>query len=456
MKIRIVEKDYVDYLFKFYNTKYLKDKLIYPFKNPGFNMSISKFYNNKFIICIRNVIPFSVILTLTKKTLKNPIIQGILPRKIPENNLFKEVYNNRNYSQKTIWDWFNTYESTIFFVCDIDENKLKLIVDKNVEPFVLYRPQYFFPIEKILNNSLRPSQHYYPQEDFRLYFENNICYTFDSFVNQIKIITFENSKLNIINKYNHVCNYRFTNNNIIKQNEYKKVFEKNWTLYNIIYNKNNKEKYFQFIHDFEKDGLYGVDFNTLTNKCYKKLLVSYPKNTIPIHKNNDYCRFSIGSTALKYNKDEYLAIGHIKINLKTIKKDKLKIFTTKKDKKIQKIYNNHFHKIALKIHRLLKNKYDKKYRPHHQYIYGIFLFIYNQNDKTLKISNIYFPEPKYKFYFSLSFPMSIININNKYIISSGYGDYTNILISLEKDELDKIIKYDLKNIDITKIKFEFI
>ncbi len=457
MKIRILEDDYMDFLYKHFNTSFIKDKLIYPFKNPGFNMSISQFYNKKYIVSIRNVIPFSVLLNLTKKTLKNPIIQGIVPRKTPENNIFKETFNNRDYSQKTIWDWFNTYESTIFFICDLDINNLKLKVDKSIEPYVLYRPQYFFPIEEKLNKKLRPSQHYYPQEDFRIYFKNNICYTYDSYVNQIKIILLENNILNIQTKYNHVCNYRFTKNDLVKKNEFKKIFEKNWTLYNIIYKKNkNKEKCFQFIHDFLNDGLYGVDYYPSTQKCFKKLLVPYKKYKVPINLNNDYCRFSVGSTSLEIYNNKYLVVGHIKINIKKIKDENMKIFNNESLKKIQKIYNSHFFSISQKIHKELKKKYSKKYRPHHQYIYGIFLFLFDNKNKNIKLSNIFLPLPNYKYVFSLSFPMSILKVNNEILISSGYGDFTNILIKFDKNELNELLKYDIKDFDPLSLEFVYI
>ncbi len=491
MKIRIVEEDYIHFLFDFFDTDFLKNKLIYPYKTPGFNMSFSKFYNNKYIFAIRIVIPFSTLLTYNKNKHinNNPIIQGITPRKAPENNIFKETFNNNNYSHTTIWDWFNTYESTIFFVGDFDIENLKINFDRKIEPFVLYRSHYFFPIEEKFNKKIRPSQHYYPQEDFRLFFENNICYTFDSYVNQIKIITFENNILNIETKYDHVCNYRFTKNNLIKKNEFKKIFEKNWSLYNIIYEDNIKqirsysvnsikkkekikikqkiiniqnqtnnkiEKCFQFIHDFSIDGLYGVDYYPSSQKCYKKLLVSYPKNKIPLNLNNDYCRFSIGSTTTKYEENKYIGVGHVKVNIKRIKEDKLKKFNRNNLKQIQSIYNEHFFNISKKIHKELKEKYGKIYRPHHQYIYGIYYFIYDSKNQKFIMSDIFLPLPEYKYVFSLSFPMSIIEDKNYYIISSGYGDYTNILIRYEKDELIELIKYDISEFDPLELKFNYL
>ena len=51
MKIRILDEDYTN----FFNTS-ITDKIIYPMKNPCFNLSFSKFYNNQYIFCVRNIV----------------------------------------------------------------------------------------------------------------------------------------------------------------------------------------------------------------------------------------------------------------------------------------------------------------------------------------------------------------------------------------------------------------
>ena len=71
------------------------------------------------------------------------------------------------------------------------------------------------------------------QSDFRVTFINNICYVYDSCINQIQTMKLENFGLKLEVKYDHICNYRFTNNNLIEEGNYKKVFEKKWSLYNI-------------------------------------------------------------------------------------------------------------------------------------------------------------------------------------------------------------------------------
>ncbi len=465
--IRIVEDDYMDFLYDYFNKQPPYIKIVYPFKNPGFNMSISNFYNNKFLVSIRNVIPF---VSLLEKKL-NPG-QTKIKNFNNLNNENKNLFNESNFDNYSVWT-SNNYESTIFFVCYLDLINLKLKVDKNIKPFYFLKSFYSFPLPKELKK-IQDWQHYYPLEDFRIFFYNNRCYIYDSFVNQIRTIGLYKNKIFVKKKIENICVYNFNNNyvnkNIISKkdnSDYHKIYEKNWTLYKIVY-ENKKEKILKFLCDFGIDGLYGIDyyskFNELKNIYNKGLckhikLLSYKKNSIPINKT---CRFSIGSPAINIQNNNYLGLGHIKISFKKIKlennKKKNNNELNKSDElKIEEI-NNFFYNKAKFIHKQLKKKYGSSYKSHYNYIYAFYIFIYNDVNNTFKISDFYFPLPEYKFKFSLTFPMSIINIKNNYILSAGYGDYTNILMKINKNDLQKMIKYDISedNFDVTKIEYKFV
>ena len=48
MEIRVIEEDYMN-IFE----NIIKNKIVYPKKNPCFNLSFSKFYGNQYLFCIR-------------------------------------------------------------------------------------------------------------------------------------------------------------------------------------------------------------------------------------------------------------------------------------------------------------------------------------------------------------------------------------------------------------------
>lgn len=451
--IRIVEEDYIDFLFDYFSNKTtIKEKLMYPFRNAGFNMSICKFYNNKYLISIRNVIPFSCLYDNNHK-----IEPGLdLPIKITDE--FKKIkekyFIDSDFSEYTIWDWKSTIETSIFFVCDLDVNNLKLKVDKSIKPFIKFNPFYAFPINEPYKNKLNNYQHIFRVEDFRLYFQNGKCYSYDGNINEIYQISLINNKyLKFDKKYEHICNYRFSNNNIIENNDYKKVYEKNWTLLNIDFDGKN-EKIFHFVHDFEKDGLYGVDFYPQTNKCKKVLLIPYKNHIIPIDSSCDNCRLSIGSTSTTISKNIFIFVGHMKINfIKDIDGNNINKTNINKNRN-----NEYFKKLGETIHFSFRKKYGSNYKPHNRYLYSIFFIYLDLNKKILKMSDFYFPIPEFKYNFSLSFPMSIIKVNNDFIISSGYGDHTNYLIKLSEKDFMETFKYQINddNFDIKNVKVRLV
>jgi hypothetical protein len=112
--------------------------------------------------------------------------------------------------------------------------------------------------------------------------------------------------------------------------------------------------------------------------------------------------------------------------------------------------------MALEINKKMRLKYNKQYRPHKKYIYMNFLFEYDSLNKKFMMSDFLLPIPKYDYYFSLSYLMSINKINNNIILSGGLGDYVNIMIKMTENEWKQKIKYNISNFNITNLKYMII
>jgi hypothetical protein len=427
MQIRIVSNDYINF-FK----NYLENNLSYPFDNLCFNMSFCKFYNNEYLFCVRNVIPYK---QLIKKEKLYPGISEYFLK-------MSKYHIENNLSNMFIWNWVNYYETNIFFVGNINDKTLKIEVNKNIKPYVLISPSYSYKIPQYLENKLISKQHIITMEDFRLFFYNNIAYVYDSNINTIHQIIMYNNMLFLKKLYMGICEIKLKNNGtLIKSNEYTKIFEKNWSLYNVEKNIDKQDIEFKFIHDFEEDGLYGVNYYPIKKKCKKEKLINYPKYTFPI--NSLFVRFSLTSPCIN-NKNIYMGLGHIKIN-----------FNIQNTNKIEKV-DLHFVKMALEINKKMRLKYNKQYRPHKKYIYMNFLFEYDSLNKKFMMSDFLLPIPKYDYYFSLSYLMSINKINNNIILSGGLGDYVNIMIKMTENEWKQKIKYNISNFNITNLKYMII
>jgi hypothetical protein len=425
MKVRVVSNDYIDF-FKLY----IKNELAYPIDNPCFNMSFSKFYNKQYLFCVRNVIPFKQIIK------KEKLYPGI------SEYFFKtsKYHTENNISNMFIWDWINYYESNIFFVGEINEKTLKIKPNKNIKPYLLINPYFSYKLPKYLNNKLAPKHHQISMEDFRLFFSNNIAYVYDSNINVIQQMMLIDNKLILRKLYINICNLK--NNNVqVLNNNYIKIFEKNWSLYYVKKNMNKKDVEFKFLHDFEENGIYGITFYPIEQRCEKKLLVSYPLKTVPI--NNKNIRFSLSSPCTKLEDNIFIGIGHIKIKFN---------ITNNNNKNI----DQHFTGMATEIHNKMRKIYKKKYKPHRYYVYMNFLFVYNSIKKTFHISNFLLPIPKYDYYFSLSFLTSIQKVGNTFIITGGLGDYCNIMLSINKKDVLKKIKYDISKVNIYDIVYEIV
>jgi hypothetical protein len=428
---RVVDSDYTDF-FK----KYIDHNLVYPINNPCFNMAFSKFYNDQYIFSVRNII--------TYKQLINDI--NLYPGFIYYTNNEKNVHNNNNLSNLFYWEWINYYESTIFFVGNIDSINLKIKPNINIKPYYLLSPIYEYKLPISIKNNYR----FGPKiklEDFRLYFQNNTLYSYNSSINIIYTIELYNNRLILNKKYNGICEKIYDNINLkndIDNLIYYKKFEKNWSLYNVKkFDKLDNE--FKFIHDYEIDGLYGVSYFPQTNFCKKYKLIKYNNNTFPI--DSKFLRFSLGSTCINLNKNKYLGIGHVKVKYNNLKIEKNEI---KLD--IEKHYIN----LCLNIHKKFKHIFGKNYRSHRWLMYMMYFFIYDEKNKTFIISDLFMPIPEYKFQFTISFAYSIQKVNNRYIIGSGLGDYTSMLYSFDLEEILNITKYNINDINLKDLNIFFI
>jgi hypothetical protein len=426
-----ISESYIDYLFKSFN-----GDMRYPIKNNGFNLSFTKL-KNEYIFIFRNVFPIKNIID------KQELVPGISTKKYDfiKNSI---NVNTNNISDLFIWDWINFYESNILFVGNIDKN-LNIIPNKKISPYAIISPKYNLKHIKNNENMYFPAR--IPSEDYRLYNFNGKIFLIDSAMNKINQVYIKDNKINVFFKYDDICNIKisknmkYTNNN----NDYIKVFEKNWSLYDIII-KDNKEQLFSFFHDFGKNGIETVEYNPITKKCKKKIIIKYNENTFPV--NNKLLRFSFGSSCIKINnpkKSGYIGVGHFKNELYN-----KKMITGKND------YEYYFYDLYILLNTNLKNFFKNKYKMHFSRQYYLFFFLYDNINNKFYISDFYLPICKYKYIFSLFFPISINKVDNNVIISGGYGDYTNMLIKLPIEELIKNINYDVTNINLSKIKLKIL
>jgi hypothetical protein len=432
MKINISES-YVDYLYE-----YFKGGIELPFKNNGFNISFIK-YKNKYLFITRNVFPIKNI--IEKKELLPGISIDSYKKYVEK--VKEYVIENSDLSEHFIWSWHNFYQTSIIFVGDLDNN-LNITINKNIKPYAIVNP--IFCLNYKENNKVGCAYYFTNTEDFRLYEYGGRIYMINSTVNIINQVIIKSDSIKIFNKFNNICNPIINMNkrnlSTNSNNSYIKIYEKNWTLFKVNF-ENNKESLFSFFHDFTKNGIECVDYNPITKKCKKYMIIKYPENTFPIDTN--IVRFSFGSTSILFKSDTlngYMGVGHVKIRLH---KEEEK---TKTDK--------YFYDLFLKVHYGYKKIFKNKYKPHHVSQYSFFFFLYDSDKKKFYISDMYLPLIEYKYYFNLVFPMSIIQDNNNIIVSMGYGDYTNIFIKYTKKEIEKIPFYDVTKLDITNLKLNTI
>ena len=431
MKLICLGDDYIDYLYD--NV----ERLYYPFKNYGFNMSFSKIDENNEIYVIRNVFTYK---SLFDNDLYNKkrYIPGIEPLKKYLNDDF---YINSNFSNRFIWEWKYNYETYIFFVGNLQKNG-HIKINKNIKPEIILNPYYIFNLPKNFKNKLPTGHRIRKREDFRIYNLNKKIFITDSTTSDLTEIIVKNNKINLkpfLKNYKDICEYDEDNINKFQktvENFYYKIFEKNWSLYKLDFI--NKKPNFYFFHDFSEIGIESVIYNTVY--CRKIMIIKYKKDILP-YNNNDYCRFSFGST-IHFENDCYYGVGHSKF---FVKKKKYEI-----DEKYYKLKN-----IIDFIHKKIREAFKSRYKVHKDKVYGYYFFRYNEKKKEFFISNTFIPLILcHNYIFSLCFPTSIVKKHNKFFISMGYGDFTNIMAIYTKNEIDKKLIHNIEEFDFSKYKVE--
>ena len=81
----------------------ITNKVIYPKKNPCFNLAFSKFYDNQYLFCVRNVVTY-------KQLINNINLYPGIPR---YSNNESNMHNNNDISNNFIWDWKKYYQTYI-------------------------------------------------------------------------------------------------------------------------------------------------------------------------------------------------------------------------------------------------------------------------------------------------------------------------------------------------------
>jgi len=435
MLSRVVGNDYVDFLYEHYKN----ERYLYPFKNYGFNMSFVNM-KNKYIFSVRCVFPIKNIVEEKK----------LVPGVRPSFKGFREDYlTDDDISEYYIWTWKNYFEATYLFVGSINE-KLEIKPDTSVKPYIISGPTYNLQYKRGDDEDTMYIPFRTAVEDFRLYNYRGKIYIIDSAINQIRQLYVKNNKIYTYTKFDNICNIVFYNSNKTNRyntDSYYKIYEKNWSLYKVDNNKERKEEKFYFLHDFSENGIEGVNYNAITEKCKNKILIPYKPNTFP---KTGVFRYSFGSTTVFIsddNKKGYLGVGHIKIKFQQEKED-IENFT--EDEK-------YYYDLFLSVHKMYRDTFGKKYKPHKTAQYYGFFFLYDSYSDKFYISDLFLPKTYSKdYYFTLIFPTAVVKKNNDVIVSMGYGDYTNILLKIPISTVFEKLKHDVSEMKVTDVKLELL
>lgn len=221
----------------------------------------------------------------------------------------------------------------------------------------------------------------------------------------------------------------------------------------------------------------GVRFAKVNNKTINYSYLTYDKN-YPLlgtgstqQDGNNAARnsglmplFSVGSSHLPLDNQNYLGVGHIKIPVDDIK------FTYENDSTISKFRANLVRdlKQAFGDRYIRHNSFHSGYNISSSYHYLLYFYIFKldakKNPIEMRISDAFLPidvqhaRDKDNYVFSLVFPMGITpNQNNpdSLLISAGFGDYYAAIIDLPKQEILDWCRHDVKNIDMRNYNYNF-
>ena len=142
-----------------------------------------------------------------------------------------------------------------------------------------------------------------------------------------------------------------------------------------------------------------------------------------------FIRLSGGSWGIEYDGNDILFVGHIVIYLNKLDKTKVAKYiannpTTQKTKNLINVFT------------------ERKYaHPLKMLYYQIFFTIDQVNNEISHISHAFNVFKSKELDTAINFPIGLTNVKNDYIISYGESDYKSVLLTLTKEEVDRLLVY---------------
>jgi hypothetical protein len=365
---------------------------IRPKHQNGFNMSLVK-HQGKYVCSIRYY-----------NSVKGLVTNNIIPGNKEPPEKYKSYV--KSIGKNFIWGcWKNKgmVDATVFFTCDFKDNKMSNFGDvqfiENMDTFHEKTPGIPFSIS-----------------DVRLFSNSGKLYLYDGFITIIKDCDIKKPMMEKISYFN---------NQVCKSNGYEKKYDKNWAFFK----ESNTD--FTFLHWFEETGVYTVTVpKNYNNGCVKQMLTPFNKDIIPALGNSYLPMFSFGTPFIKHG-DFYFGAGHCKIQT-TYPYD----------------VNSNVSAFRKKVREI------PDIIEHQSYIYTMYLIMITGDD--FYISDNFLPLVDTKYKFSIIFPMSLVEIDDKISIISGYGDFYNISTTLSTDHFKELCKHNVKNFDKNKYEFHIL
>jgi hypothetical protein len=150
--------------------------------------------------------------------------------------------------------------------------------------------------------------------------------------------------------------------------------------------------------------------------------------------------FSFGTHFVQINENEFIAVGHIKINSRNIKNGKV-------------LYNKYSksYKVQNKLYKFMNSLFGYNFKQNHSsfrncksgFSYFSYFILYNKDINTFHISDFFLTaDMNDKYHFSLLFTIGIMKINDFIYITSGEGDYYNSIMKFNKNDIVIWCKYN--------------
>lgn len=234
--------------------------------------------------------------------------------------------------------------------------------------------------------------------------------------------------------------YSFHNAKVLCPNQ-SFVHEKNWALF---------EKKGQLLAHY---GFYPYSIINISKQCtFKKIQVYYRKNRKNDNLYKQFIYLSCGTPLIPWNDNEYLGVGHSKIDYKSL----LELHKNKdynnliKYKAIKYLYNI---KKKLKLPDDTSKWWLRRKVVHEKFFY--FMFFYTIDKNTYELKNITYqfqPQNAHQFT-TIVFPMGLSKYKDDYIVSYGVNDTAIDLMFISPKEIKKMfIDYNkLENVKFVQI-----